>query len=226
VGLACRLLVLLASTSVWDGAAAQQRTLDQGTLLVTRGAAPISREEFTVQAGRPGAPDGYTISARVWRLDRPGPVFRPQVELGPDSQPAAAQFDVSGDESRRIVAQVGNRRLTVRALTQSGESIREFPAADRMLVADDSALALYAVPPGREQGVVAIVWLRSGRRETWQLEDRGRTLLTIGAAQRPAHHLVLTRGSGERHLWYDDAGRLQRVEIPADTITAVRQLPE
>jgi hypothetical protein len=35
-------------------------------------------------------------------------------------------------------------------------------------------------------------------------------------------HLVLTSGTDERHLWYDQEGRLMKVEIPAQDITAER----
>ncbi|MCH7682078.1 MAG: hypothetical protein IIB35_00005, partial [Gemmatimonadetes bacterium] len=37
-------------------------------------------------------------------------------------------------------------------------------------------------------------------------------------------HLVLSAGTDVRHLWYDTDGRLMKVEIPAQRLTAVRLL--
>ncbi len=202
-------------------ALAQQRVIDTGTLIISRAGAVIGREEFVVRVGRASTGrEGFTISANAfYPSERTQASVVPVVELGPDSQPASLQIDAG---QQRVFAQIGARRVTVRMVSPQGESVREYPGGERLLVADDSSFALQAIPPGRTAGTVSLVWPRAGRRESGSLEDRGTERTELGAGAAALRHYVLKAGGTERHLWYDERGRLMKVELPAGSLSAVR----
>ncbi len=223
VGLA--LATLLAPTGVPAATAAPQGpVLDAGTLVISRSGVVVGREEFTVRRGRSSGPDGYTITSAVsYPPSSPSVTLSPVVELGPDSIPVQVQFDVYGDGQSRVYARFGPRRITLRVVRPGGESARELPAVGGEIVADDSVFGLYAIPPAR--GARHAVAPRSGARFPLEVVDRGTERTTLQGVPRDLRHDVLRLGSQERHLWYDQNGRLMKVEVPALNLTAERSPP-
>ncbi len=144
------------------------------------------------------------------------------VELGADSLPRVVQFEASNGDDRRVLAQFGARRLTIRTISAEGESAREYPAAGRNLVVDDSVFSLYAVPPGTASGPVRLVSPRNDTRTDYQLTDRGTESTLVAGERLSLRHLVFTAGTDVRHVWYDAAGRLMKVEIPSRRLVAER----
>jgi hypothetical protein len=196
--------------------------LDAGTLIISRGGLVIGREEFTVRRGRSGAPDGFTISSAVSYPPTSASVrLSPVVELGPDSAPLQVQFDVYGNGQSRAYARFGPRRITIRVVRPGGESARELPAIGAEIVVDDSVFALHAVaPPRRVRQAIAV---RSGARLPVQIDGRGIERTTIQGVPRDLRHEVLRVGAQERHLWYDQDGRLMKVEAPGLSLVAERE---
>jgi hypothetical protein len=215
-------LLLLLGAGMASAARAQDRVLDRGTLLVSRAGVAIGREEFTVFQGRRTAPQGYTIAVRsFYPPNRPEPTISPVVELGPDSQPTGVQLIDAAGPQRRVFLQIDDRRVTLRTMTPAGESVRQFPGTEHLLIADDSALSLYAILPALS-GPVGQIWPREQRRDVIQLSDRGVDSVDVRGSVRQLRHVVLGTGDGARHLWYDASGRLVKVEVPAARLTAVR----
>lgn len=216
---------LLAATGVPAASAAPQGPiLDAGTFVISRSGAVVGREDFTVRRGRSTGPDGYTITSTVtYPPTSPSVTLSPVVELGPDSFPVQVQFDVYGEGQSRVYARFGPRRVTLRVVRPGGESARELPATGREIVADDSVFALYTIPPAR--GARQAVAPRSGARLPAQVLDRGTERATLQGVAREARHIVLRLGSQERHLWYDQDGKLMKVEVPALGLTAERGSP-
>lgn len=209
-------LAALLLTASW----LQGPVVDAGTFLISRGGVVVGREEFTVRRGRSSGPDGFTITATA-RYSVPRAItLAPAVELGADSLPVQVQFDVTGETQARVYARVGQRRITVRVVRPSGEGAREFPAAGRTLVADDSVFALYAIRPA--PGPLQVLTPRTGERSPAELVWLGTEHTTVQGVDHQLEHWVL-RGADERHLWYDEAGRLMRVEIPSLSLTAERE---
>lgn len=216
------LAVLTATAVPAVSAAPQGPILDAGTLVISRSGAVVGREEFTVRRGRSGGPDGYTItSTATYPPASPRVTLSPAVELGPDSIPVQVQFDIHGDGQARVYARFGPRRVTLRVVRPGGESARELPATGREIVADDSVFGLYAIPPAR--GTRQAVFPRSGARLPAEVVDRGTERTTLQGVPRELRHDVLRLGSQERHLWYDQDGRLMKVEIPALSLMAERE---
>ena len=217
-----RALTFLVLISLVRPASAQQRVIDSGTLIVSRGGVAVGREEFTVQGGRSAAPEGYTIAVRsYYPATRGEPLLTPVVELGPDSQPTSAHIVERNGEQRRVFVQIDDRRVTVRTMTAAGESVRQYPGGNGILIADDSALSLYAVPPAASPSVGQI-WPRAPRRVVTRVTDLGTEAVEVSGSRRTLRHVVLRSGRAEHHLWYDGQGRLIKVEVPGENLSAVR----
>ena len=217
---------LLLGLPLWFGAAApeQARERDAGTFTILAKDAVVGREEFTIRDGRGAARDGFTVSWRRFSGDGVDPAFIATLELGSDSQPVTAQLAEAAAQ-RRILIQASPRRVTVRAVTPTGESVREYRGGTPLWFADDSSAAWFALPPRPGSQSITVVWPKNDRRETAALTDRGAEPTAIGSASQSFHHWVLGSETGERHLWYDDRGRLVKVEAPASGLVAVRATP-
>lgn len=206
-------------------AAGQSLVIDEGTLEVRRGDVVLARESFTVARTSADRHAGWRIAATVhYPADQPRVTLSPIVELGPDSLPRMVQFDARDRGEQRVLAEFGRRRLTVRIISSSGESAREYPTPRRPLVVDDSVLSLYAVPPGLAPGRVRLTAPRQGVQSDYVLENRGLDETTLAGRRQQLVHLVLTSRSDDdaRHLWYDQEGRLMKVEIPGRQLVAER----
>ncbi len=218
--------LLLGALVSPEAITAQGRASDQGALRVRIGATDVAREEFSIWRGRSTSGGiGFRISATAFYPPRRTKVtISPSVELGPDSLPRLAQFPPMTGSDVRTVAQFGPRILILRRFWTGSESFREHPGVARNWVVDDSVLALYAVPPGTQTGPVRLVSPRQGWRTDYQLTNRGQEETAVQGRLRELLHLVLSAGTDVRHLWYDNDGRLMKVEIPARRLTAVRLL--
>jgi hypothetical protein len=215
---------LLIAAIAGSPTGARAQLLDEATLLVRRGDIVLGREDFSVS--RTNLSDGR-VGFRVavvasYPERRAGITLRPLVELGADSLPRTVQLDVANGGNRRILAEFGRRRITIRAISPQGESAREYPAVGRVMVVDDSVLALYALPPGTGAGPVRLVAPRQRAFADFQLANRGMEESAVAGETYLMLHLVLMSDTEERHLWYHEDGRLMKVEIPAQEVTAER----
>jgi hypothetical protein len=129
------------------------------------------------------------------------------------SYPPAAQ--------NRVIASFGPRRITVRLASDGTEVAREYRGGGRTLVVAEHALSLYAVAGGLEPGPVTLDGPASAGRGSATLEDRGREPVP-GRGDTQGRRMALRAGPEQVELWYDDAGRLLRIAIPAKDLTAER----
>lgn len=212
---ATTLTALLLATSGPQGP-----VVDTGTLVISRGGVLLGREQFTVRRGTSSGPDGFTITTTAHYAIPRAITLSPVVELGADSLPVQVQFDVFGDGQARVYVRFSPRRITVRVVRPGGESARELPLTGRTLVADDSVFGLYAIRPA--PGPLQVLTPRNGRRVPAELVALGTERTIVQGVTRRLEHWVL-RGSDDRHLWYDEAGRLMRAEVPALSLIAERE---
>jgi hypothetical protein len=203
---------------------AKAQLLDEATLLVRRGDVILGREDFSVtRTNLSDGSVGFRLAVVASYPERRAAItLRPLVEFGADSLPRTVQLDVTNEGTQRILTEFGSRRITIRAISSDGESAREYPAVRRPLVADDSILSLYALPPGSGPGPVRLVAPRHRTQQDYRLANRGQETSTVVGQSLTMLHLVLTSGTDERHLWYDEEGRLMKVEIPTRDVTAER----
>ncbi|MFQ5704023.1 MAG: hypothetical protein ACE5HT_08380 [Gemmatimonadales bacterium] len=202
---------------------AQGRILDRGQFLIYRGADVVGREEFVVTKGRTGSGQGYTIAAAsFYPPDSPTPVAVAALEAGPDSQPSAARIDLNSGRNPSVLVVFGPRRITVRTVTPEGESARQYPAAGRIIVLDDLVISGYLIPPGLEEGLVTFFRPRTSERIAARLSNAGRDRTMVERRGWVLTHFTLESSGETRHLWFDERGRLIKLEAPATNLTALR----
>ncbi len=206
--------------------AAQDRILDQGQFLIYRGSDIVGREEFVVRKGRATSGSDYSIvSASFYPPHNLTPSATWGLELGPDSQPTTVRIDVNGGDRPSVFVRFERRRITVRTVTPSGESARQFPAAGRALVLDELFISGYLIPPGLAEGTIILFRPRTSLRLVTTLKDDGMEQTSVGGRSRSLRHLKLESAAETHHIWFDDRGRLIKLEIPSDDLTAVRIPP-
>ncbi len=225
IGPAVALLAVPLDTS---GRVAQDHALDSGIFQIQRGATVIGREEFAIRRGRRvGAAFGFTVSARAaYPPARPTLRITSLIEFGPDSQPATGQIELADGEAKRLLVAVEPRRVTVRTITPSEESARQYPATGRTLIVDEALVSSFAFLPRGGVGPIAVIEPQALRRQVVELVDRGLDQTAVGRRTETLRHFTLGSGDEARHLWYDEQGRLQKLVVPATEVTAFRTDPE
>jgi hypothetical protein len=190
----------------------QAQVVDAGTLFISSGNEIVGREEFTVRRGQRAGP-GFTITTTAWypptRAQRTVSV---ELELGPDSLPAAFQFQISGADPFRLFGILGTRRVTVRLVRPGREAARELPGAARHVVTDDSVFALQALLPRTGGPDFTAFTPRQDRRAAAQVTGGAEERTPVAGVWRTLQRVTLRLNGRERHLWYDPAGRLMKVE--------------
>lgn len=202
---------------------AQTQTIDRGVLLVLRDGALVGQEEFAVRRGTSSATTaGYTVaSTALYPADRPDRSLVSVVELGADSFPTAVRLEVGNGDILRVAVGVGPRRITVRRGTATSESAREYPARERPIVLDDSVFAPLAVrPPAGRAG--RRLSLHGALGDPMEIVDRGIEPTRVGETRETLQHVSLRFSDESVEAWYDDAGRLRKVEWPRRGISVIR----
>lgn len=212
---ACAVLVLSAPR-----ATAQRLDLDRGRFVIRAEGSIVGEETFRIR--RLPLPDGAGFSIQTTASYPPdGPASTTAVvELGPDSLPITVQLDAG--PSRRVIARIGERRMTVRTVTTSSETAREYPAPARLIVMDDSLFAPYAVLPGVRPGAVMLFSPRDGTRTSGALTAAGSGETQVAGRTVTLKHFILRTAGATIDLWFDDDGRLMKVAHVPDGLDAER----
>ncbi len=223
------LAVFLGLSAVPRPVVSQGRLVDTAILQVSRGSTLIGREEFTLHRGQLSESgigflsSGYTLSATAYYpSSRSYASAASIISFSSDSQPTSARMDLNGSGQTNTFIDFTARRITVRNRTSSGESAGQYPHLDRVLLIDDSNLSWFALLPGSDPGLVTLFYPKTGRSSQVSLEDHGIEQTIVENDERQLKHVTLGFGDGVRHLWFDAGGRLIKIEIPSDDLTAVR----
>jgi len=210
-------------------AALQAPMADQGTLVVRQDTVEIARERFKLTPGRSGAPaPGWTLESSI-RYDRSRPVLvlAPIVQIGPDYEPLALQYDVADPrEPVRILGEVARGRCTVRLLARAAERAREFACDGRTALLDDSVFALYLVAAWlarEEPGAVTAVVPRALRSDALTIQAFGPTATVLNRDPATLQRVTITGGPNDVvDVWLDASSRLMKIEIPSRRLTVER----
>ena len=209
--------------------AALQTPLAQGVLVVRADTVEIARETFSLTSSPSRGDTSWTLTATA-RYDRGRPIvtLNPVLVIDRDSLPRTLQYDVTDGRGRRtILAQMGRTRLTVRELSPGTERAREYHAARRMVILDDSVFALYAVAAwfARPEPVpVTAVFPRQGRRESLTVRDDGFMPTTVNRDPARLRRVTVAGGAGGPvHVWFDHGSRLVMVDMPERRLRAELQ---
>lgn len=211
--------------------AALQTPVAQGVLVVREDTTEIARETFRLTSSPSRGDTSWTLTTTI-RYDRSRPIvtLHPVLVIDHDSQPRTLQYEVTDGRGRRtILAQLGPTRLTVRELSPGVERAREYHAAGRTAILDDSVFALYAVVAwfaGPEPMTITAVFPRQGRRETLTARDDGVLPTAVNRDPARLRRVTIDGGiTGPVHVWLNENRQLVKVEVPSRRL-AVELLPE
>jgi hypothetical protein len=178
-------------------------------LVVQQGGREIGREEFSLRQGRgQGQPGSTLIAAARYPATNPNTRLAATLERTPEFALAKFQLDVEGPSGTTVILAAGSgARLIVRTVAKGSESGRELPGGPDVLILDDGVFSLYsqvadlATPAGRP---LTAIFPRTGKRASF-------------TARREAGNggSVTLSGDIAGTLVTDGAGRLQRLELPA-----------
>lgn len=199
---------------------AQGIDLDRGRFEIRAEGVVVGEETFRIR--RLPLPDGTGFSIQTTASFPPDatPTTTAVIELSPDSLPITVQLDAG--PSRRVIARLGERRVTVRTVSPGGETAREYPASKRAIVVDDSLFAPYAVLPGITPGTVVLFSPRDGARTSGSLAAAGSASVHVAGHVMTLQHYVLRTPSVAIDLWFDDSGRLMKVTNAPGGLAAER----
>ncbi len=181
------------------------------TLVVRRNGAEIGREQMTLEQGRRRGLTGttLTISAK-YPAAAPTSQLGARLERSPDGQFALFQLDVDRpDGPVTFLAAGAGARIVLKTIAKGSDASQEAPGGPDVVLLDESALGLFqavadlATPAGTR---LTAIYPRTGRRAAIVATKDGSRILLSGELA----------GS----LGVDEAGRLVRVDLPAQGITA------
>lgn len=212
------LLLAAGLSSAATGAGAQR--LDEGTLVIREGRREIGRESFSVLDGRGRGLPGTTL---VSQADYPAraPAVTRTLLLTRDSLGHLAGLEVgriATPDTSRLVGDLQRDRLTIRIISGTRESARQFPAGPDLLILPDSLLAAYAqfgtvaTPGGRS---VSVLEPATGRR------SRVTATLLPGGTPNGGREVGLS-GDITARVSFDGEGHLMEVDLPQAGVRARR----
>jgi hypothetical protein len=210
------------------GAQALNRTLDEGTFLISRNGIPTGRESFRISETPAATGEAYRATAQVALGDR-----RIVPTLTCDSLGSPMTYDVSvqggAEPGARLSARARPGRFTSLLRTGQGESTREYVVPRGVVVLDDDVVHqfFFITKTERQSRSLTILAPRSGLQVVGNLENLGAGAVSIGDKSIPATHFALTGpGFPRREFWIDGAGRVLKATAPERGMVAVRdELP-
>lgn len=206
-----------------------QGVVDQGVLVIRADTMEVGRETFRLVEQRLSAGStGWLLDASArWTGGGRVVLYRPVLEIGPDSTTQALSFDVRGGPApMRITGRPGRDRFTLRYVSVGVERARELPADSQTVVIDDSVFSPFLLVAWRARTAVqtlTAVYPRTATRVTLQTRDLGPEATTLNRDPATLRHVVVTGGrDGPVHLWLGSKDRLMKVEVPDKKLVAER----
>ncbi|HEU4629510.1 MAG TPA: hypothetical protein VFS08_07175 [Gemmatimonadaceae bacterium] len=217
---------VLAALLVGSGriAPAQVVVVDKGAFVITRDGTPAGREEFEIRR-LPGI-DGSTYEAKA-TVTLDGRTLHPVLSANAAGAPLAYRMEVrsGGEMVERATGQVSPGRIRVDAQSATSRSAREYGTGNGTLVLDDGVFHHYYFVARRAADAPTVPVLVPRRNVQLVLRaSPSKERLAIGGRDVAATRLVLTEpGGAERIVWTDGDGRVLKVSLPSQKLTAVRE---
>lgn len=138
------------------------------------------------------------------------------------------QIKVSGSETTEIFVSVSENRFLTRIVSSAGEQLREFRAGPGSVLLDEGVVHHYfLLNPFLEGGSpvsLTILTPRAGRQQRMTLTLMGEEEIRVGGILVPnARRFHLAGGDHPRDIWFDEQGRILRLEIPSQGFLAERE---
>jgi hypothetical protein len=216
-------LILLALSA--PPLAAQTWPVDEGTFVVAKAAAQGFTESFKIKHGPGGiitATGSQTAGTQLTTTS-----------LTTDSLGTPMQYDLrvakAGAQMLKLHATAtGPRRFTASSTASGGEdAMKEYPlAAGRTVVLEPGLLhQLFFLPLAGRNGRVEVLEPGAAHASSAVLTLKGLDNVRIAGKQLTANRYSLTGVGAEADFWIDPQGRLLRVDIPSQGLSATREEP-
>jgi len=208
------------------GASAQGIVVDQGEFSIRVAGRNVGTETFAVRRAGIGRDDAFFANGVVTlRVGERTQEIRPLLRAAPRTGSAESyQVTVTGpDEMDARFARSG-RRYVATIRSAAGDEDREFQArAETRILESDVAHHYYFLRDVREGETVYVIEPRTRRQLTLVPSAPVEEEITLGPNSVDARRVTFTDESGEeRHIWFDQQGRVLRVEIPSSAYFAER----
>ena len=202
---------------------AQVAVVDQGSFTISVQGSRAGREEFLIRT-TPGASQRptYLATAVVVLGDRR---LSPRLATDESASPVGYDMEIRGSEgTQSFNSKISRGHMSARIRTPRGESGKEFVVADGAFILDEDVFhQYYFLARAKKEGPVAVVVPKRNAQVTMRVAQQGRERVTIGSGPVEANKMTVSEpGGADRQVWFDDQGRILRVEIPSRGITAVR----
>ena len=208
-------------------ASAQVVTLDEGSFRILVDEVERGTETFTIRRNGIGADATVILAVQIDRGDG-GVSMRPMLEADAQLAPLRYENQISGERRSEVSLVRNGRRFSGTVISEQGEAAQEYRAATATLILPPRVAALYwfltphLAQVGRE---ISGIEPETGGRPTMVLAEVSPGTLRVGRETFQVRIATLTADGDERRVWFDDQGRVLRVEIPAQGFVAER-LPE
>jgi len=207
-------------------ASAQSVVVDEGTFSIRVQDRDAGSETFTIRRAGLGS-DATMIAHGVVQIDLDDGrrELRPMLQALPPSGVATGyQLKISGAESTQLNMTLAGRRYVSILRSERGEEEREFLARDETRVLDSwVAHHYYFLRTAREGDQAWVIEPRTRRQYRLTVTGVVDEAVTVAGTRVPARRVALEVSGEVRRAWYDDQGRLLRLEIPELGYVAQRQ---
>ncbi|MEQ9399811.1 MAG: hypothetical protein RJQ04_11685 [Longimicrobiales bacterium] len=197
---------------------AQSVVLDEGTFRIWVDGREVGTEEFTIRRAGMGS-DATIIAHAVVALDAADGAreLRPVLEAVPaDGTAAGYQLKISGSEATELSVNLAGGRYVSMLRSNVGEEEREFLARPETRIVETwVAHQYYFLRNVREGTRAPIIEPRSRRQVMILVGPWVDETLTLGASEVPARRVEFRAGDEVRIVWFDQQGRVLRVEVPS-----------
>lgn len=205
--------------------AAQTWPVDEGTFVVAKAGAQSFTESFKIKHGPGGlitATGSQTAGTQLTTTS-----------LTTDSLGTPMQYDLrvtkAGALSLKVHATAtGPRRFTAFSSAAGGEdAMKEYPVAlGRTVILEPGLLhQLFFLPLAGRNGRVEVLEPGAAHVSSAVLTLKGLDNVRIGGKAMTANRYSLTGLAAEADFWVDNQGRLLRVDVPSQGLSATREEP-
>lgn len=207
----------------------QNVILDEGTFSLYLDGEEAGSETFAIRRQGTGAEASLLANATIVLRTSDGTVrMRPYLKAGPDRAPLLYESALEGTEVSMVMVSSTGRHFVARIRSEAGERERELRARDGSVFLDREVahhhyfLGGLAERPGAR---IPTVEPRTGAQSELTVESVTSETIRIGGTSVEARRVDFAGGEAGRVVWFDEQGRVLRVDIPSRGYRAVRQSP-
>jgi hypothetical protein len=220
------LLLGLASSP----SAGQNISVDENTFRIYVNGESVGTEEFSIRQTGPRAQQRHILRGTV-ELESPQGRVTLSPAMDASGTPLAVsdyQIKVSGAETTDIFIRVSGKRFLARSVSAAGEQLREFRAGPGSVLLDEGIVHHHFLlsPFLESEGAVSLTVFipRAEAQQRMTLSLVGEEEVRVGGVLvSGARRFHLEGGEYSRDIWFDEQGRILRLEIPSRGYVAERE---